>query len=180
MWQNLINSCAPQLTISTDSSILDMGCGPAGIFMSFPENPVTAVDPLIESYEADLDVFSKNKYPNVQFIQSGIESFKCNKPYDIVFCMNAINHVKDIKAGFKTLADCCKKGGTVVITIDAHTSNFMKGIFRIGPGDILHPHQYDKKEYCAFLTDNGFKVVKEVTIEKGKVFDYYMIVAEKV
>ena len=147
--------------------------------MIFPDSDITAVDPLLDKYEKDLPLFSKTDYPNVQFIQSPIEKFVPAKKFDYVFCMNAINHVSDITKGFEVLADCCAEKGKIIVTIDAHNNALMKAIFRIGPGDVLHPHQYDVQEYTAFLERVGFKVIKSINLEPGHIFDLCLLVAER-
>ncbi|NDC41437.1 MAG: methyltransferase domain-containing protein, partial [Chitinophagia bacterium] len=141
-WNRILDSIAGTVTVAPGDTVIDMGCGPSGIYMMFPNNVVTAVDPLLNDYERDLDVFSQSLYPNVNFVTATIEDYTSNKTYDKVFCMNAINHVSDIEAGFRKLAELCAPRGKIIVTIDAHNNSLMKGIFRIGPGDVLHPHQY--------------------------------------
>lgn len=58
-----------------NTSILDAGCGPAGIFMIFKKQKVDALDPLLDQYEASLPHFKKSLYPNVQFFSQPLESF---------------------------------------------------------------------------------------------------------
>ena len=50
--------------------------------------------------------------------------------------------------------------GTLVLSIDAHNFSFFKHLFRLMPGDILHPHQYDLTEYKTFLEKQGFEILK--------------------
>lgn len=176
-WQRIMASLAQTVQVKSGDTIVDMGCGPSGLYLVFPDNPFTAVDPLLDQYEQQLEIFSKGSYPNTRFITSAIESFDTKEKFDYVFCMNAINHVSDIAAGFRKLTSLCKPNGKVIVTIDAHNHSWLKAIFRIGPGDVLHPHQYDKAEYIRFLTDNGFKVVQEVTTHRHFIFNHYMLVA---
>jgi 2-polyprenyl-6-hydroxyphenyl methylase/3-demethylubiquinone-9 3-methyltransferase len=93
--------------------------------------------------------------------------------------MNAINHVDDLAAAYDALAAAVKPGGTLVITIDAHNHGFFKRLFRLIPGDILHPHQYDEPEYAAMLTSRGFTVTNTQVMEKEFFFSRVMHVARK-
>ena len=43
-----------ELNVGPEANILDAGCGPAGIFILFPENKVTAVDPLLAIVRVEL------------------------------------------------------------------------------------------------------------------------------
>ncbi len=178
-WQQQLDDCADVFQIHDSDTVLDMGCGPAGIFINLPNNTITAVDPLLDKYENDLSVFTPANYPNVRFIKSTIEAYQPEQQFDYVFCMNAINHVSDIAKGFEVLAAACAAKGKMIVSIDAHKNSFLKAIFRIGPGDVLHPHQYSMEEYIAFLKRVGFKVVKTINLEPGYVFDLCLLVAER-
>lgn len=163
---------------STDS-ILDAGCGPAGIFTIFPKNQVVALDPLLDSYEEKLAHFDKKSYPNVQFFNQNLESVNLTKTYDIVFCLNAINHVADLDLCFENLIKLTRKNGTLVVSIDAHNHQFFKHIFKYLPGDILHPHQYDLEEYQQMLLDRNISIKSTTLIKHEFFFDYYTIVGKK-
>lgn len=156
-----------------------MGCGPAGVFIALPENKVTAVDPLINEYENQTPFFSKSDYPNVAFVKSTIEEFESNGKFDIAFCMNCINHVHDIEKGFEKLKEVCADNGTLVLSIDAHNFSFFKYLFRLIPGDILHPHQYDLQEYKTFLEKQGFKILKTELLKQEFFFNHYVMMAGK-
>lgn len=178
-WENVINQCKPALNISTTDTILDVGCGPAGVFMCFPQNLVTALDPLLDAYEVDLPHFTKAQYPHVKFVNEGIENHSIQSQFDIVFCMNAINHVQDIEKSYDNLLALTKPGGILVVSIDAHNYNFFKYIFKALPGDILHPHQYNLQEYESFLTNRGCIILQTLHLQHTFLFDHYLHVAQK-
>lgn len=158
--------------------VIDIGCGPAGIFMLFSEYTITAIDPLLEVYEKDLSVFSKSNYPHVKFIAASFESFQTSETFATVFCINALNHFIDLKASMLKLQTLTKEGGCAVVSLDAHNYPFFKFVFRIIPFDILHPHQYDLKEYEMMLRSFGFSVQKKVCLKKRFFFNYWAFVLE--
>jgi 2-polyprenyl-3-methyl-5-hydroxy-6-metoxy-1,4-benzoquinol methylase len=179
-WQDLLSKCSPELEIPSNASILDAGCGPAGIFIAMPNDVSTsAFDPLLDNYETDLPHFKKEMYPSVQFITSDIENFSSEKKYDIIFCMNAINHVQDIEKAYSVLCDALAPKGKMIITIDAHNHEFLKKIFKALPGDILHPHQYNLQEYENFLTQRGLVMQKTIHLKHEFFFDHYLQIAQK-
>ena len=49
------------------------------------------------------------------------------------------------------LVKLTKSGGKLIVSIDAHNYQLFKHVFRLITGDILHPHQYDLKEYKKML-----------------------------
>lgn len=176
-WRTLLQEC--QLDIPPQASCLDAGCGPAGIFTVLEQQQVDAVDPLLDEYEKKLAHFSAKDYPFVQFITSPLENFTPSKSYDYVFCLNAINHVSNLDQCWDNLLASTKKGGTLVVSIDAHNYSFFKHLFRAIPGDILHPHQYNLTEYQAMLTQRGGKIKQTLCKNQAFFFDYYVLVLTK-
>lgn len=158
--------------------ILDAGCGPAGIFMILNENQVDAVDPLINRYEY-LPHFNKNDFLNVRFINKSLELFNSESTYDIIFCMNAINHVADLHKSLDNLIAALAPGGRLVLAVDVHRHDFLKSIFRIIPGDILHPHQDSLEDYLQLLKQRDGLVLKTICLKPGWIFDYFAIIATK-
>ncbi len=175
-WQQLISELNT-LNILSDSKVLDAGCGPAGVFIALDDYQVKAVDPLLDAYKG-LPHFRPESYPNVRFETNAIESLS-SEQFDVVFCLNAINHVSDIHLAYDKLCAAVKDGGYLVVSIDAHRSGFLKKIFKALPGDVLHPHQYDLKEYEDFLTNRGFVIEQTLLKTPGRIFDYYVQVARK-
>ena len=160
--------------------ILDAGCGPAGIFMLFKnQKKVDALDPLLSDYETKLPHFKQSHYPNVQFYAQTLESFDKKAEYDTLFCLNAINHVANLSECFDVLVNATKSGGNIVVSIDAHNYDFLKQIFQLIPGDILHPHQYNLTEYSEMLTQRGCVIEKTVLYKKEFIFNYFILVAKK-
>jgi SAM-dependent methyltransferase len=159
------------------SPILDVGCGPAGIFMLF-ENEITALDPLLADYE-NLAIFKPQLYSQVNFVNVSFENFETDKAFKTIFCLNAINHFQDLKASFQKLGKICAKDGKVIVSVDAHNHLFFRKLFAWLPLDILHPHQYFLEEYLAFLEQENFTIEKKVRMKKDFFFSYWVIVAKK-
>ena len=180
-WENLLLETGLERlnTEGVATQILDAGCGPAGIFMIFKNQKVDALDPLLDDYEEKLPHFKKSLYPNVKFYSQPLETFDKTNEYDAVFCLNAINHVADLDKCFDILVNSVKVGGHLVVSIDAHNFSFWKTIFQILPGDILHPHQYNLKEYSDMLTSRGCLLEKTILKKKEFIFNYYILVLKK-
>jgi 2-polyprenyl-3-methyl-5-hydroxy-6-metoxy-1,4-benzoquinol methylase len=177
-WQGMLDACAPFVDIKPADTILDAGCGPAGIFIHCTDNQVTAFDPLLDTYEADLPHFKKAFYPHATFVTAGIEQFASTEKYDYIFCLNAINHVQHIELGYDVLCKYLKPNGKLIISIDAHNHSFFKHLFRALPGDVLHPHQYDVAEYEQFLTSRNLRLLSSRLLKHEFFFDHYLQIAE--
>lgn len=184
-WNNIIQrlgwshpDMAEQLK-QQDLLVLDAGCGPAGIFLSLPEHRVTAVDPLWSYYAKEFDQFNYHRLTNVQFKTAGLEAFKSAGTFDLICCMNALNHVSDIELATKNLAESLKPDGWMALTLDAHNYKLLRHVFRAIPGDILHPHQYTWGDYLKLFERNGLQYVSTQKIKRGFIFDHELILFRK-
>ncbi len=163
-----------EINTSTRLQILDAGCGPAGIFSILNQHELTAIDPLIKKYQAEGLLNHENFHP-VQFQSLKIESLCEKEKYNMVFCLNAINHVEDLKQSITNLCCSLKPGGFIVASVDVHKNHFLQKFFSIIPGDILHPHQLSSKDYQKLFQQNGIKILDTKKIKKGNVFNYVLI-----
>ncbi|MEM1321756.1 MAG: methyltransferase domain-containing protein [Bacteroidota bacterium] len=176
-WQDLLQQA--EVAPHPGERVLDAGCGPAGIFMVLQQQQVDALDPLLDRYASDLAHFAPTSYPHTRFHALPLEQFDAKATYDRVFCLNAINHVADLGLCFDRLIAATKPGGQLLVSIDAHNFRLLKSIFRLLPGDILHPHQYDLEEYQQMLLQRGCQIERTVLLKKAFIFDYYLMVARK-
>ena len=161
--------------------LMDAGCGPAGIFMVLhQDNQVTALDPLLESYEAQVSVFSKADYPKVNFLAQSLESLDATNQFDEIYCLNAINHVANFELSLRNLHTALKPGGRLILSSDLHRWKLLKPIFRAIPGDALHPQQHDLEDYENICTEVGFARLGKVLVKRELIFDYWALVLEKI
>jgi 2-polyprenyl-3-methyl-5-hydroxy-6-metoxy-1,4-benzoquinol methylase len=178
-WDNVLSLISLNLNLQPGQQILDAGCGPAGIFLSLADYKVTACDPLLDTYHNTLPHFKREMYPGVAFVTEALENFNSALLFDVIFCMNAINHVSQLDKAFLKLYNCTKAGGRIVVSIDAHNRQFFKRLFRLQPADILHPHQYDLPEYEEMLTSLGCTILQTELVKKEFFFNHYILVAQK-
>lgn len=178
-WHRFLASINLPVEVLPQACLLDAGCGPAGIFTIFPNNQVTALDPLLLHYEQHLPHFNPQFYPNVRFIAQPIETFADVSCYDMVFCLNAINHVAHIETALNRLVEALKPGGYLVISIDAHKYALLQKIFCLFPADALHPQQFTLQAYQNMLLQNGLIVCSTTCLKRELIFDYWVLVAQK-
>lgn len=171
-WLTLLSEL--NLVHKIKAPILDVGCGPAGIFIIL-EGEIVAIDPLLNEYE-ELHIFDKEKYKDVAFITQSFEEFSTQTKFNTIFCLNAINHFTDINLSFKKLKNLLAPNGQLILSVDAHNYNFFRKLFALLPLDILHPHQYNLKEYEQFLIQNGFKIQRKFLKKKEFFFSYWVLV----
>lgn len=176
-WQQFIESL-PLPLLHSPARILDAGCGPAGIFMAVQQHQVTAFDPLLDRYRKNLTVFDETRFPHVRFTQGTLEEGLAGQ-WPVVFCVNAINHVRSWEQALDSLSTMVSVGGWLVLSTDVHRRKAARDLFRLIPGDMLHPQQHCKGEYITALRKRGFTVVSEEVLTPGSIFDYWRVVAQK-
>ena len=176
-WRDFLEQS--QLPVPTGARVLDAGCGPAGIFTILTRQAVTALDPLLDQYIERLPHFNPTDYPNVHFVGEPLEGYRTEARFDLIFCLNAINHVADMGTALDRLLAPLETGGTLALSIDAHKHPWLKPIFRALPGDILHPQQHDLTDYHMALTRRGLEVERSILLKEEAIFDYYLLIAKK-
>ena len=177
-WEGIVKKL--NISFGNQDKILDAGCGPAGIFIVLEDFQVDGVDPLIDAYDNELVHFSKDDYPKTQFFNQRIEAYQKPVFYDKIFCWNAINHVANIHVAFDQLVANAKMEGEIIVSIDVHKYAFLKQVFRWIPLDILHPHQYQLKEYMVMIENRGCQIKLIHKLKSGVIFDYFAIIAKKI
>jgi len=108
-WDRILALCPFQLRPS--DCILDAGCGPAGIFINLQKYRVDAIDPLIDQYDKKIPHFSFSRYPAIHFQKASLEQFVPTTSYEVVFCLNAINHVDDIEQAVEQVGKATRTEG---------------------------------------------------------------------
>lgn len=175
-WQRVLQSL--DLSLPLEQDILEVGCGPAGIFIILDKQQVRAIDPLINAYDESLAHFSMLDYPWVNFENTSIEQ-AAGPAADWVFCFNAINHISNWELGLTQLWELTAEGGTLVLSSDVHKYPWLKQIFRWLPGDALHPQQHSREDYLEALLKKGWKKQNERILKKGLIFEYWVALLKK-
>ena len=169
-WRRLLRELNWPVEAETRSA--DLGCGPAGVFTVIHEaQRVTALDPLLRRYD-ELPVFDRNRYPGVRFVECSLEEADQLGTFDQLYCINAINHVKDWDAALDALTRLARPGTRLLLTSDVHHRPWLRPLFRALPGDILHPQQHDAEAYRMALRQRGWHIVREKLLRKQSIFEY--------
>lgn len=178
-WADLLKVVGNVVKLPDGCAVLDAGCGPAGIYMALPHCRVKAIDPLLSAYQQNLALhFNPADYPYVDFQTMPLEQLTDTQRYEVVFCLNVINHVSDIKLCIQKLYDALVPNGYLVLSIDAHNYSLFKWLFRAIPLDILHPHQHDLNGYKQLLPHTA-EIRQEMLYKKEFFFNYYVLVIQK-
>ncbi|AFC73331.1 bifunctional 2-polyprenyl-6-hydroxyphenol methylase/3-demethylubiquinol 3-O-methyltransferase UbiG [Rickettsia montanensis] len=156
--------------------ILDVGCGGGLIATPLAAQGfnVTAIDALQSNIET-ATAYAKENGVKVNYLQSTIEELESNKLYDVVICLEVIEHVENVQQFILNLVKHIKPNGMAIIsTINRTKKAYILGI--IVAEYILgwvpkNTHDYSKflkpLEIYEMLTDTEIEI-KEL---KGLVYD---------
>jgi SAM-dependent methyltransferase len=106
--------------------VLDIGCGPRGS-LEWCKNAKTKIglDPISSKYQKI--GASRHK---MEYVESGSEEIPFEDGFfDAVFCVNAIDHVRDIERSVEEIKRVTRKGGKLVMVTELG-----------GEVDVRHPH----------------------------------------
>jgi len=178
-WNDFLLQTQEFAPLTPGIKVLDAGCGPAGLFTVLDQQKVVAVDPLLEAYQLHIPHFEPDDFPYVTFIASPLESFNASPDFDQVYCLNVINHVKSPETVVAKLSSALKKGGILVMSVDAHRHSLLEKIFQYLPGDVLHPHQHRLNKYLLMLENEKLSLLHTKLLKREAIFDYWLIIAKK-
>ena len=160
---------------STPLHILEVGAGNGYIsnLLSIHGYEVTALEP---SYDGASLISSA--YPDLHLINSTVESISppLKDQYDVVVCIEVIEHVYDPKVFVATLYQALRQGGTLIISTPYHgyIKNLLIALFDLSDQHytVLWDHGHIKffsiKTLSQLLTQKGFK---DITVKRmGRIF----------
>lgn len=100
--------------------------------------------------------FAKSQYKGTKKIkikQGNIFTYKSKKKYDVIFSFETFEHIKEDQKAFVKVYKLLAKGGTFVMSVPAHMSEWSK-IDEIKG----HYRRYERKELVEKIKKAGFKV----------------------
>ncbi len=136
--------------------ILEVGCGAFGAihYLDIASLKV-GLDPLCFSY---CDIIRQT--PSTAHLIAGISEklpFK-NESFDVILCINTLDHVMDPEASLEEMARVLRAGGILFLNVDVF--NLLPKVFRrvLGLLDRPHSHHFSSKEVTFLLERAGFRL----------------------
>ena len=145
-----------------NKKILEIGSGPTGI-VNVLKGKRYAIDPLMDLFLSNCDLPKQIKYIRGK----GEDLPFADKFFDIIFCLNTLDHVDSPYKILKESYRCLKKDGLFFIALNCYSPQtvWIKEFSEnIGAGDICHPHSYTTDKIKNALISQGFEIIE---IKKG-------------
>ena len=143
--------------VRKNDSIIDLGCG------NREDNLATRI--LTSKFPNYLGVDSDPQISSSKIIKSDIETFKINKKFDVVLCLDVIEHFKNPNVVVDKISQLCKKRAIVATPIISNKKvrligNLLRSTFGF---ELLSKHYWEFFEYEILqLFDNGKFDLKKI------------------
>jgi SAM-dependent methyltransferase len=131
---------------------LEVGCSPSAAIHSLGKAHFrVGIDPLADEWTS----LYENSTCHVQGMGEHLPLK--DESFDIVLCINVLDHVQNPSATLKEIRRCLRKGGTLVLWLQTFSSF---GVIRraLGLIDAPHPHHFSGVDVAFMLHEIGYSV----------------------
>lgn len=155
--------------VNSDSRILDLGCGVGTIdfYLSNKCNFVTGIDcsdKAIEIAKINTEILGVSK--NIIFLQKKFPEQIILGKYDIVLCIEVLEHIMDEKLAVEEIRNLLNKNGIVILSVPSLDSPLYKlGLLRWHDDRVGHLRRYSAETLMTLVESSGLKIIKVVKKE---------------
>lgn len=139
-----------------DKILLDIGSGPEGILHVLEAKEKYAIDPLMNNYEKMGYKIYDNNVTSIHGSAEDLCGYE-NK-FDIIFCLNAIDHFCDIDKSISNINSSLKIDGFLILMTDLRKKNEL---------DCYHKMSLSVSEISKILEDNNFTIDRQMEFNHG-------------
>lgn len=167
-WRKILAKCGVSEAELQNSPVLEVGCGPSGVFLLFPANPhYVLVDPLLDHYRN----MAPHLFGTQHCISEPLEDLgsALNGGFQTVIAINCIDHCRDIHAFIRKLRNLCDDRATVLLAVNTHQRGWTARLWHrfqrfLEPHHPYHFTLEGYKELVAphFAIENTFDIEDEV------------------
>lgn len=144
--------------------MVDVGCGPSGIFCELPtlitkwlsnqhkKFKYYNVDPLASHYLQMCPRLTDFPVIWINGLGENLEQL-IETPVHIIFAINTIDHSKDIRKFLYSIMESLCTGGIAVISLNCHSYRLTARLWSVFNIEKLHPYQMTKDMFIKLLVD---------------------------
>jgi len=108
-------------SVRSPESVLDAGCGDARVAIAvttrFPQAEIVACDideaSLVQAHSA------ASRFPQIQVLESSVGGPGLNRRFDLVICVDVLEHIPDAQRAFRWLSAHLLPGGSLIVHVPA-------------------------------------------------------------
>ena len=140
-----------------DKTLLDVGSGPEGLLHKLKAKEKYALDPLMDEYgKMGYGISDNDVIPISGSAEEELSDY-INK-FDIIFCLNALDHMCDIEEAIRNIRSALVDNGFLVLMTDVRTERQL---------DSCHKIFLSVSEILTLLKDNDFSVHEQMKFNHG-------------
>ena len=142
-WASLVGLLKGDIAFDSSKRVLDIGCGPTSIFLALSGGKKYVVDPTLERlFQLHPFVREVEEYRDVNFVSRPIEETIFDQQFDLIFTINALDHVGALKPVVDKIDELLAPGGILVIIVDCYADRTVRNIMSFFDVDLPHPHHF--------------------------------------
>lgn len=142
-WANLVEQLKGEISLDGSKEILDIGSGPTSIFLALREGKKYAVDPIYRHlFELHPFMREVEEYKDVNFIARPIEEVALDRKFSLIFMINVLDHVGELKSIIGKIDELLAPAGTLVLIVDCYADRMVRNMVRFFDVDLPHPHHF--------------------------------------
>ncbi len=160
-WRNLINLLSANVVFDNSTRVLDIGCSSTSIFLGLANGEKYALDPNINRLFS-LHPFLLNiaEYKDVNFVNAGIEELSSDKPFDVIFMINMLDHVDDLTLVTSKIDKLLSRNGKLILIVDCYDDLVVRNIISSFDVDLPHPHHFMLQDIYSLF--GSFKLIMKI------------------
>lgn len=103
---------------------------------------------------------------NISFFNATIEDFKSNKKYDLIICLEVLEHLKDDRKCLKKITSYLKKNSILVISVPSLNAPLYRlGLLNRFDNKVGHLRRYNLNNAKDLINSSGLQIVEEFKTE---------------
>ena len=158
-WAKLMELLKDDVTFDDSKKVLDIGCGPSSIFLALRQGTKYAVDPTLEHlFQSHPFVMEVEEYRDVNFISGSIEEVNLDNQFDVIFMINVLDHVAELKPVIDKVHELLVPSGILILPVDCYADKLVRSIQRFFDADLPHPHHFVAEDVIELFP--SYKLIK--------------------
>ena len=143
-------------------TVLEVGSGHSAALSNLGISELVNVDPLMNIYIKHIEGFP-DLYPDTVFLKSDAESLPFEDDrFDIIVCINALDHFNDVRKATLEIGRVLKPGGKLFLNVDCKNRLNVRLLKRVG-----HPYSFTPAKLRGLFEPTCLNVTFEQSIDKG-------------
>lgn len=172
--EELSQTLTDVISINRQTSILEIGSGPAGVLTFLKTDERYAIDPL-EDFYSTVHSFKAIRDPHVHYYSGRAEElpFQDGK-FDLIIIDNVLDHCEDVYTSVKESSRVLKEDGSIYVRLNVYSrwGKLIRTLAELIELDKGHPHSFTPSDVESLFLHQGMKI-------RNRIYRPYFVVVKK-